>query len=89
MDSVDYSLVVPVLKHSAMKACGGHEAGPHMLVLGIRQRLMVSFSLPVAFPVHRVITNMSCPAVPVYGNKINMLNRLLGGLLTLLSSVLV
>lgn len=38
VDSVDYNLVVPVLKHSAMKACGGHEAGPHMLVFGTRQR---------------------------------------------------
>jgi hypothetical protein len=38
VDSVEYNLVVPVPKHNAMKACGGHEAGPHMLVLGTRQR---------------------------------------------------
>jgi hypothetical protein len=38
VDSVDYNLIVPVPKHSAVKACGGHEARPHMLVLGTRQR---------------------------------------------------
>jgi hypothetical protein len=27
-DNVGYNSVVPVLKHNAVKACGGHEAGP-------------------------------------------------------------